>query len=125
MILPMALEETSIGSSDDEDIAPHIPVADEIEARDRTFEPDKLSFDRGRNMYICRQTEPLTTTGTVVNDGETLHYHASTSDCRGCVFKAQCCPKASFRRIPRSIYEEARDVARALAKTKAFEQFIS
>ena len=52
----------------------------------------------------------------------TLHYHASTSDCRGCVFKAQCCPKASFRRIPRSIYEEARDVARALAKTKAFEQ---
>ncbi len=26
------------------------------------------------------------------------------------------------RRIPRSIYEEARDVARALAKTKAFEQ---
>jgi hypothetical protein len=27
-----------------------------------------------------------------------------------------------FRRIPRSIYEEARDVARALAKTEAFEQ---
>jgi hypothetical protein len=26
------------------------------------------------------------------------------------------------RRIPRSIYEDARDVARALAKTKAFEQ---
>jgi hypothetical protein len=26
------------------------------------------------------------------------------------------------RRIPRSLYEEARDVARALAKTKAFEQ---
>ncbi len=26
------------------------------------------------------------------------------------------------RRIPRSIYEEARDVARALAKTKAFAQ---
>jgi len=45
-----------------------------------------------------------------------------SEDCRGCLFKAQCCPKASFRRIPRSIYEEARDVARALAKTKAFEQ---
>jgi hypothetical protein len=26
------------------------------------------------------------------------------------------------RRIPRSIYEEARDVARALSKTEAFEQ---
>jgi len=38
------------------------------------------------------------------------------------VFKAQCCPKTPFRRIPRSIYEEARDVARALAKTEAFER---
>ena len=36
--------------------------------------------------------------------------------------KAQCCPKAPFRRVPRSIYEEARDVARALAKTEAFER---
>jgi len=34
----------------------------------------------------------------------------------------RCCSKAPFRRIPRSIYEEARDVARALAKTEAFEQ---
>jgi hypothetical protein len=31
-------------------------------------------------------------------------------------------PKGTSRRIPRSVYEEARDVARALAKTKAFEQ---
>ena len=34
----------------------------------------------------------------------------------------QCCPKASVRKMPRSIYEEARDVARALAKTEAFKQ---
>src|SRR5258708_21866811 len=38
------------------------------------------------------------------------------------VLKAQCCPKTSIRKIPRSIYEEARDVARALAKTEAFKQ---
>ena len=43
-------------------------------------------------------------------------------DCRACPLKSKCCPKAPFRKIPRSIYEEARDVARALAKTKAFEQ---
>ena len=30
--------------------------------------------------------------------------------------------KAPVRRIPRSIYEPARDVARALAKTQAFER---
>src|SRR5258708_40331494 len=43
-------------------------------------------------------------------------------DCRSCPLKAQCCPKARFRRLQRSIYEEARDVARALAKTEAFER---
>jgi len=58
----------------------------------------------------------------VIDDGETLRYLASTTDCRDCPLKARCCPKAPSRRIPRSIYEEARDVARALAKTEAFEQ---
>jgi hypothetical protein len=31
-------------------------------------------------------------------------------------------PKAPLRRLERSIYEEARDVARALGKTEAFER---
>jgi hypothetical protein len=39
----------------------------------------------------------------------------------GCLLKAQCCPK-TVRKIPRSIYEEARDVAGALAKTEAFKK---
>jgi hypothetical protein len=106
----------------DKDIAPHISVIDKSKREDGTFSREDFTFDKERNVYICPANKTLTTTGTVVDDGETLHYHASTSDCRRCVFKAQCCPKASFRRIPRSIYEEARDVARALAKTKAFEQ---
>jgi hypothetical protein len=39
-----------------------------------------------------------------------------------CMLKSQCCPKQPLRRIQRSIYEEARDIARALAKTEAFER---
>src|SRR6516225_4563568 len=58
----------------------------------------------------------------IVNDGETLLYMASMRHCRSCPLKAHCCPKAPFRRVPRSIYEDARDVARALAKTEAFER---
>jgi Transposase DDE domain len=73
-------------------------------------------------VYVCPANKTLTTTGTTIDDGETLRYLASTSDCRGCPLKVRCCPKASFRRIPRSIYEEARDVARALAKIEALEQ---
>src|SRR6266511_1924908 len=75
-----------------------------------------------RTVYTCPAGKTLTTTGKLVNDGETLLYLANTRDCRNCPLKTQCCPKAPFRRVPRSIYEEARDVARALAKTEAFER---
>jgi len=105
----------------DKDIAPHIPVIDKSKREDGTFSREDFTFDKERNVYVCPAGKLLTTTGTVI-DGETLRYLASTSDCRGCPLKVQCCPKAAFRTIPRSIYEEARDVARALAKTEAFEQ---
>jgi transposase len=106
----------------DKAIAPHIPVIDKSKREDGTFSREDFRFDQERNVYICPANKTLTTTGTLINDGETLRYLASTSDCRGCLFKAQCCPKAAFRIVPRSVYEEARDVARALAKTEAFEQ---
>jgi len=106
----------------DKDIAPHIPVIDKSKREDGTFSREDFRFDKERNVYVCPANKTLTTTGTVIDDGETLRYLARTSDCRGCPLKARCCPKAPFRRIPRSIYEEARDVARALAKTEAFEQ---
>jgi transposase len=106
----------------DKNIAPHIPVIDKSKREDGTFSREDFRFDKERNVYICPANKTLTTTGTVIDEGETLRYLASTSDCRGCPLKMQCCPKAPFRIIPRSVYEEARDVARALAKTEAFEQ---
>src|SRR6266513_1737318 len=106
----------------DKDIAPHIPVIDKSKREDGTFSREDFTFDKDRNVYICPANKILTTTGKVVNDGETLLYRAKARDCRGCLLKAQCCPKTSVRKIPRSIYEEARDVARALAKTEAFKQ---
>jgi transposase len=106
----------------DKDIAPHIPVIDRSKRDDGTFSREDFRFDKERNIYTCPAGKTLTTTGKLVNDGETLHYLSRTRDCRGCPFKARCCPKTPFRRIQRSIYEQARDVARALAKTKAFEQ---
>jgi hypothetical protein len=45
-----------------------------------------------------------------------------THDCGPCPLKPKCCPKAPERKIPRSIYEDARDAARALAASEAFEQ---
>lgn len=106
----------------DKKIAPHIPVIDKSNREDGTFSREDFSFDKERDVYTCPAGKVLTTTGKLVNDGETLLYLASTRDCRSCLFKMKCCPKTPYRRIPRSIYEDARDVARALVKTEAFEQ---
>src|SRR3984893_9706775 len=107
----------------DKKIAPHVPVIDKSNRDDGTFNREDFTFDKERNVYICPAGKILTTTGRLVNDGETtLLYFASVLDCRSCPLRARCCQKMPARRIPRSIYEEARDVARGLAKTKAFEQ---
>ena len=73
------------------------------------------------NVYICPAFKVLTTTGKIVNDDQML-YRSSKPDCDACPYKMRCCPKEPARKIPRSIYEEARDMARSLAKTEAFEQ---
>jgi hypothetical protein len=88
---------------------------------DDTFSREEFTFDKERDIYTCAAGKALTTTRKVVNDDQLL-YRASKLDCDVCPFKMRCCPKEPARKIPRSIYEEARDVARALAKTEAFEQ---
>jgi transposase len=105
----------------DKGIAPHIPVIDKSKREDGTYSREDFTFDKERNVYTCPAGKTLTTTGRI-HDGETLLYRASTYDCGPCPLKPKCCPKTPGRKIQRSIYEEARDVARALAKTEAFEQ---
>jgi hypothetical protein len=56
-----------------------------------------------------------------MNDHQLL-YRASKPNCDACSFKMRCCPKEPARKILRSIYEEARDVASAISKTEAFER---
>ena len=47
-------------------------------------------------------------------------YRASVYDCRGCPLKSKCCPKASPRKVLRSLYEEARDAACAITASEAY-----
>ena len=103
-------------------VTPHIPVFDRSKRDDGTFSREDFRYDDVADAYTCPAGKTLSTSGTVVNDGTTLLYLASTRDCTACPLKARCCPKTPFRRVPRSIYERARDVARSLAGTEAFEQ---
>jgi hypothetical protein len=102
-------------------IEPHIPVFDKSARKDGTLSRAHFRFDADQNIYICPQGKPLTTTGRV-HQGRTLYYRASKFDCDACPLKPKCCPKAPSRRIPRDIDEDARDLARSLAGTPAFEQ---
>lgn len=102
-------------------ISPHIPVWDKSARTDGTFSRADFVFDRERNVYICPGGKLLRTTGTVI-DGGTLRYRAAKHDCDVCTFKMQCSPNTPMRQIPRDVHEDARDVARALAKTEGFEQ---
>jgi len=105
----------------EKDIEPHIPVFDKSGRKDGTLSRADFTYDADRNVYICPQGKPLTTTGRV-NQDRTVYYRSSRLDCTACQLKSKCCPKAPSRRIPRDIDEDARDLARSLAGTPEFEQ---
>jgi transposase len=120
--------DTAYGSADalnwivnEKQITPHIPVIDKSKREDGTFSREDFRFDQERNIYLCPAGKVLTTTGHIGPD-HALRYLASLSDCRTCVLKPKCCPNMPARRIVRDVNEDARDIARALAKTKAFER---
>jgi hypothetical protein len=102
-------------------IEPHIPVFDKSMRKDGTLSRAEFTFDAEQNIYLCPQGKPLTTTGRV-HHNRTLYYRSSKFDCDACPLKPRCCPKAPSRRIPRDIDEDARDLARSLVGTPAFEQ---
>ena len=99
-------------------IEPHIPVFDKSARTDGTFEREDFTYDHRSDVYVCPAGKRLTCAGTLVNDGATLLYHASKHDCDACELKPRCCPKAPARKVPRSIHEGARDMARDIAKSE-------
>jgi transposase len=101
-------------------IEPHIPVFDKSKHTDDTFSRSDFIYDHEGDAYLCPGGKILTCKGTLVNDGDTLMYRASKYDCGTCPLKTRCCPNTPSRRVPRSIYEGARDMARDIAKTEAY-----
>jgi transposase len=101
-------------------IEPHIPVFDKSARTDGSFSRGDFAYDHQSDVYICPAGKMLASTGILVNDGTTLAYRASKYDCDACGLKPQCCPKTPSRKVTRSIHEEARDVAREIAKTDAY-----
>lgn len=100
-------------------IEPHVPVFDKSKRNDGTFSREDFTYDHQGDVYFCPTGKMLTSKGTIVNDNQ-LMYRASKYDCEVCSLKPRCCPKEPARKVPRSIHEGARDMARDIALTDAY-----
>src|SRR5262249_51150850 len=108
-------------------IEPHIPVFDKSHRTDGTFSRDEFTYDHKRDRYICPAGKELRQRQKVyrkpaplVDRNGVMRYRASKLDCRSYSLKPQCCPNPPVRKIPRSIHEGARDLAREIATTDAY-----
>ena len=108
-------------------IEPHIPVFDKSERMDGTFSRADFAYDHESDTYVCpaghrlqRYRRRFATPRAGVTKDNTILYRASKFDCDICPMKARCCPNTPARKVPRSIYEGARDMARDIAKTEAY-----
>lgn len=105
----------------DKHIEPHIPVWEKSQRSDGTFSRSDFHFDETNNSYECPGGNRLTTTGRPTS-ADTILFRAKNEECAGCAHKQRCCPNTPHRKIARSIYEGARDVARTVCTTPAYEQ---
>ena len=102
-------------------IEPHVPVWDKTERTDGTFGRSAFTFDEENNRYVCPAGKFLKPSWRTKKKNP-YRYRASLYDCQACPLKAQCCPNMQIRKIDRSPFEPARDVARAIGKTAEYQQ---
>jgi len=105
----------------DKQIKPYIPVWDKSKRNDGTLSHAHFTYDDQNDCYTCPGGKHLYTTGQITSEG-TILYRSRNVECASCSLKPQCCPNTPNRKIARSIYEKARNAARALAKSDAYRQ---
>ena len=114
---------------EDKNIAPHVPVWEKSGRDDDSFSRSDFEWIAQANEYRCPNGKSLKMNWrefekprSHVTKADTIIYRASKKDCDYCPLKPKCCPNTPIRKIAASIYESSRDVARAIAKTEAYQQ---
>ncbi len=102
------------------DIQPHIPVIDRRHQTGGRFTRDHFHYEPAANLYRCPQGQPLRYRG--LQRGSRGYAYCSTpAQCQGCPQK-QCCTPAPYRKLFVHWYEPAREAARALVGTPAYDR---
>ena len=114
---------------DEKAIEPHVPVFDKTERKDGTFERTAFEWDAQADEYRCpagqtlrRERRQYKNPRNHITKANTIIYRAGQRDCTACPLKSQCCPNTTHRKIVRSVHERARDVARQIATTPAYQR---
>lgn len=108
-------------------IEPHIPVFDKgVRGEDR-LSRSEFTYDPEQDQYTCpagktlRQSWTASRAANAAPPKDGLYrYRARLVDCTGCPLKPRCCPNTPEKKLMRSVHEEARDVARAIAATPEY-----
>ena len=108
---------------------PHVPVCDKSERSDGTLSRSDFQWDEQADEYRCPEGHALRSNWRPfkklrdhITKADTVIYRSSQSDCATCPNKARCCPNTLFRKIARSIHENARDIARRISQTKEYQR---
>ncbi|WP_298935948.1 transposase, partial [uncultured Ruegeria sp.] len=112
----------------DRGIAPHIPVIDKTGRSDGTWSRTDFEWDAENDQYICPEGHALKQFRRNYSDPNrgpsgkgTARYRALKLTCQACPSKAKCCPNADARKITREEHEDARQLARDIAKTRQYK----
>ena len=112
----------------DRKIAPHIPVFDKSGRSDGTWTRADFEWDAENDQYICPEGHALKQFRRNYSDpnrGPTgkgaAKYRGLKLTCQACPSKLSCCPNMDFRSMTREEHEDARQVARDIAKTRQYD----
>jgi len=106
-----------------------VPVWQRPPRNDGTFPNSDFHWIEQSDEYRCpeghalrKERRQFKEARSHITKAGTIIYRSSQTDCASCPMKDQCCPNTPMRKIIRSVHEEARDEARAIAKTPAYKQ---
>ncbi len=101
-------------------VQPHIPVIDRRHQTGGHFTRDQFRYEPTENVYYCPEGKPLRYRGQHRTERGSS-YCSTAAQCQGCPQKRRCTPTA-YRTLFIHLDEPARQVARALAGTPAYER---
>jgi transposase len=114
---------------EDKRIDPHVPVWDKTQRSDDTFSSNDFAWNEEAGEYRCPAGKPLRrewrgfkNPRTHITKADTIIFRSTKSDCAQCPMKNRCCPNTPIRKIARSVYESARDVARRLSTSALYRR---